>query len=124
MAVHWSGRVLLLLEFNGASDEREDRHTSTDGDKTATWQEILRARPCTSPDGQLRHSGTYLHWHHRDEGSILEPVWQANLHLLGLTPEELAVLKRDLVALCLQELAGILRRRSSALQANFFCSAG
>lgn len=51
-------------------------------------------------------------------GSFSETVWQANLQRLGLTPAASAVLMQDLVTLCLQELDGIFRCRSSALQAS------
>ena len=51
-------------------------------------------------------------------GSYSELVWQANLRRLGLSPEESAVLMRDLVTLCLQELEGLFKCRSSALQAR------
>ena len=114
MAVHWSDRVLLLLEFTRAGDGREDWHTATDTYKLQRYQPVqqtlARHLPGWSVETLAFTIGT--------RGSYSEPVWQANLQRLGLTPEESAVLMRDLVALCLQELDGIFRCRSSALQPN------
>ena len=54
----------------------------------------------------------------RTRGSYSEPVWQANLRRLGLAQEKSAVLMRELVALCLQELEELFRCRYAALQAR------
>ena len=51
-------------------------------------------------------------------GSYSESVWGTNLKRLGLSTEEAAVLMSDLVTLCLQELDGLFRCRTSALQTN------
>ena len=51
-------------------------------------------------------------------GSFSEPVWQAHLERLGLTPGECPALMLDLVAACLQELDSLFKCRSYALQAN------
>ena len=112
--MHWSDRVLLLLEFTRAGDGREDWHTATDTYKLQRYQPVqqtlARHLPGWSVETLAFTIGT--------RGSYSEPEWQANLQRLGLTPEESAVLMRDLVALCLQELDGIFRCRSSALQPN------
>jgi len=114
MAVHWSGRVLLLLEFTRAGDGREDWHTITDTYKLQRYQSVqgtlARHLPGWSVETLTFTIGT--------RGSYSEPVWQANLKRLGLSQAESAVLMRDLVTLCLQELEGLFRCRSAALQAR------
>jgi hypothetical protein len=42
MAVHWSGRVLFLLELTRAGDGREDWHTTTDAYKRQRYQLVCR----------------------------------------------------------------------------------
>jgi hypothetical protein len=114
MAVHWSGRVLLLLEFTRAGDGREDWHTITDTYKLQRYQSVqetlARHLPGWSVETLTFTIGT--------RGSYSEPVWQANLMRLGLSQEESAVLMRDMVTLCLQELEGLFKCRSAALQAR------
>ena len=92
--------MLLLLEFTRAGDGTEDWHSATDAYKLQRYQQdqetLARHLPGWSVETRTFTIGT--------RGSYLQPAWQANLQRLGLTPEESAVLMRDLVVLCLQEL--------------------
>ncbi len=113
MAVHWSGRVLFLLEFTRAGDGKEDWHTTTDAYKRQRYQQVQETL-ALNLSGWTVDTLTFTIG---IRGSYSEPMWQANLKRLGLSTEEAAVLMRDLVALCLQELDSLFRCRSSALQA-------
>ena len=113
MAVHWSGRVLFLLEFTRAGDGKEDWHTTTDAYKRQRYQQVQETL-ARNLSGWTVDTLTFTIG---IRGSYSEPMWQANLKRLGLSTEEAAVLMRDLVALCLQELDSLFRCRSSALQA-------
>jgi len=113
-AIHWSGRVLLLLEFTRAGDGREDWHTVTDTYKMQRYQQVQERLAEQLPSWSVE----VLTFTMGVRGSFSEPVWQAHLQRLGLKPGESAALMQDLVAACLQELDSLFKCRSYALQAN------
>jgi len=114
IAIDWSGRVLLLLEFTRAGDWRDDWHIATDAYKQTRYRAVQETLARHLPAWSVET----LTWTLGIRGSYSEPAWQANLNRLGLTPRDSSVLMQDLVAACLQELDGIFQCRASALNST------
>jgi hypothetical protein len=110
--VHWGRRRVQVLEFTRANDYRPDWHETTEGYKTERCRPLRdkMAAGLPPPRSVERVCLTLGIW-----GSYAEAQWATSLAALDVSPAGVVDLMTTLVPLCLTELDGLYKTRSTSL---------
>jgi hypothetical protein len=112
-AVHWGRRRVRVLEFTRANDYRPDWHETTEDYKTERYRPLRDKMAAGLPPSWSVETVCFTLG---IRGSYAEAQWATSLAALDVSPAGVVDLMTTLVPLCLTELDGLYKTRSTALR--------